>query len=329
MKARRFAPILIALPVLASGCAILSRSNSDAEKAAEKDGNNRYSATEPAAPDSLKDQKIQHLESTVTHLNTRIQELEGKLQAAEVRPTPSNPLEASAKNSIRQNVDAPIAGARVRPTVSANDPGAGLTQDAAVRAFQQGRALFDQEKYPEAILAFSAFLESNPGHALASSAQYTIAESYYREGDYAVADQEFQRLAARYPHSPRMSYALVRLSQSAGALGKSEEAKRYRTQAEGLFPKSPALKLFGQAPTSVREAPGATAESANAAAPIATAPDLAIANPAMPAIAAPRVEAPTIEHPVVEAPRAETPGGNAPRARVSGEELDAPPGGGG
>jgi tol-pal system protein YbgF len=176
--------------------------------------------------------------------------------------------------------------------------------------------LFDQEKFPESILAFSAFLEGNPNHPLASAAQYYIGENYYREGDYAVADTEFQKLTTRYPQSPRVSYALVRLSQSAAALGKNEEAKRYQTQAEGLFPKSPALKLLRESPT-----PAAAASADQNETPIATAPELSIERPTVP----------TIEKPSIEAPHVEAPGSNAPRARIGGSngDLDAPPGAGG
>jgi tol-pal system protein YbgF len=231
-----------------------------------------------------------------------------------------------AKARLRQKPDAAPIGSRVSATVAPNDPGAGFVNDAAVRAFRQGRMLFDQEKFPEAILAFSAFLEGNPNHALASAAQYAIGEAYYREGDYAVADTEFRKLTARYPQSPRASYALVRLSQSALALGKNDEARRYRTEAEGLFPKSPALKLLRESPT-----PSVAADADQSETPIATAPDLSIERPTVPAIAAPTIEKPSIEAPTVEAPHVEAPVSNAPRARVGGSngDLDAPPGSGG
>jgi TolA-binding protein len=293
----------------ASGCSSLSRSSAEAEKAGEKAGNPRYSATEPADPENLKDQKIHHLESTVTTLNSRIMELEGKLQATQARPDHSSASTERTKLPSRQTIDA--LGSKVSASIAGNDPGAGFVNDGAVRAYQQGRILFDQEKFPEAILAYSAFLEGNPNHPLASSAQYSIAESYYRQGDYTVADQEFRKLTSRFPHSPRVSFALVRLSQSATALGKAEDAKRYRVQVEGLFPKSPALKLFRETP--------AVSDAAHAETPIATAPEMAIEHPSVPTIPAPTIEAPRIETPKVE----------APKAQISGEELDGPPGGGG
>jgi tol-pal system protein YbgF len=295
--------LTLSLTLFAStGCSTFLRSSSDAENAAENDGKNTYSANETGASTDLKDQKISHLESTVTTLNSRIQELEGKLQAVRTRPDPSEFSESPQQTLKRQSSDAANAVSKIRASVASSDPSAGFVNDASVRAFQQGKLLFDQEKFPEAILAFSAFLETNPNHALASSAQYYIGESYYGQGDYAVADEEFQKLTRRFPHSPRVSYALVRLSQSTAALGKMDESKRYRTQVEGLFPKSPAMKLFNEAPPA-----GAIAgDAANTLTPIATAPDLTIEKPTVPT-----VEIPTMERPEVGAPNS---------------DLDAPPG---
>lgn len=311
----------LALALLtATGCSTFSRSNSEAENAAKRDGNARYSASEPATPKELKDEEVRHLESTVTALNSRIRELESRLQANQPRPDHSVGSANAPRPNDRQSFDAAKVGTPVPASVAGNDPGAGMINDAAVRAFQQGRMLFDQEKYPEAILAFSAFLEGNSGHALASSAQYSIGESYYRQGDFAVAEQEFQKLSARYPQSPRASFALVRLSQSASALGKAEDAKRYRAQAEGLFPRSPALKLFRETPPAATNA----TTGADTTTPIATAPVLSIERPSVPTVPAPTIEAPTVERPVVESPNS-----HAPRARVSDGDLDAPPGGGG
>lgn len=298
-----------ALLVSATGCSTLfSRGEAPDAKA---DGKEAYSATEPASgeanPEMLKDDKIQYLQSTVATLNTRIQELEGRLQASQNRPNLS-------ADPIRQNLGGANAGSEVRASVAANDPGAGYANDERFRAFQQGKILFDQEKYPEAILAFSAFLERAADHPLAGSAQYYIGESYYLQGDFAVADQEFQRVVVRYPGSPRVSYALVRLAQSTNKLGKAEESRRYRAQVEGLYPKSPALLELRK--TDFSAAPTATA---GAIAPAS----ITIEKPSVPDISIPEVAVPNIDRPSVEAPSVE-----APRVNSSSSDLDGPPGGG-
>jgi TolA-binding protein len=298
-----------------SGCASLFRrddgddENESTESSSQKTAQNpnEYAATESdeAPSGDLKDRRIRGLETTVTELNTRIQELEGKLQAARHRPNLDARLQKTATPlSERQNLGA------VTPSVAPNDPDAGFANDANVRAFQQGKILFDQEKYPEAVLALSAFLERNENHTLAGTAQYYVAESYYRQGDYPVADQEFQKLALRYPNSSRLSWALLRLADCAAKTGRTEDARRYRLQAEGLYAKSPALKDPAFRPSaSIMAAPPA----ANLAEPIATAPDTRSAEEAttapMPSLAIEKPAAP------------ETP-------RLEGSDLDGPPGAG-
>ncbi len=291
------------------GCASFRRSE---EKPAEKQGNNTYPAAESNDPLVLKDQRIQSLESTVLSLNSRIQELEGKLQASQNRPTLNESLNRQSIGGRSNNgTDKPV-----RASIAANDPESGFANDVNTRAFQQGKILFDQEKYPEAILAFSAFLERNSNHTLASLAQYNIAESYYFEGDYAVADQEFQKLLLKYPRSPRASYALVRLSQCGEKLGKRDESRRYRLQAEGLYPRSPALK-------GLREATG---NASVGQPPIQSA---LVVPPTAPEVVAPHVETPTVETPTVTAPHVEAPHVATPKVETSlesGADLDSPPG---
>lgn len=335
----------LSLLFLGSGCASLfSRSPPEAENA----GENRYSANETAdsSDDSsrdpkLKEQKIQSLESTVLVLNSRIQELEGKLQASQNRPNVSEIVRHASDGSSREE----SAGASLSASIASNDPGAGFVNDTNVRAFQQGKVLFDQEKFPEAILAFSAFLERNEKHALAGAAQYWIGESYFQQGDFSVASLEFHKLLVKYPFSSRVSYALVRLSTSQEKLGKMDEARKYRLQAEGLFPRSPAIALLGSQP-SARISPNVIQtelqNDSSALPPIATAPDsegapmgIAIERPIVPTIETPRVEMPVVETPRIETPTVETSNSHAPRAPVnffgSSSDLDSPPsmGGGG
>lgn len=283
------------------GCASLF---SHGDKKAGKAGENRYSAGAPASSATLKDERIQSLESTVLSLNSRIQELEGKLQASANRPHIPDSV-------IRQTLDTPI-----RASVAASDPESGFANDQNTRAFQQGKILFDQEKYPEAILAFSAFLERSPNHTLASQAQYTIAESYYLESDYAVAEQEFKKLTLKYPRSPRTSYALVRLALCAEKLGKVNESKSYRAQVEGLYPRSPALKGLREAATPQQNSMQGSLIVVPPTAPVVDTPQVEI----------PHVEAPQIQAPQVQAPKLET---QIIEAAPLGSDLDSPPGGGG
>jgi TolA-binding protein len=296
-----------------SGCSSIFRrgeSDDNADEPAEKTARNanEYAATESDSEPSrdLKDRKIEGLQATVASLNSRIRELESKLQASQNRPNLDARLQKTPTAQPGRQVSDVLS-----PSVASNDPGAGVANDANVRAFQQGKILFDQEKYPEAVLALSAFLERNETHPLAGTAQYYIGESYYQQGDFTVADQEFQKLALRYPLSARLSWALLRLADCADKTGRPDDARRYRLQTEGLYSKSPALKDAAFRASAVTP----IVPTGNAAAPIATAPDSpnsADSGPAVPSLA---IEKPT-------APTAPT----APR--LEGSDLDSPPGAG-
>jgi TolA-binding protein len=275
------------------GCAsIQSRNASESTEnsySPHEDGINPSDAKvfTPLSP-AQKDERIQSLESTVLGLNSKIQELEGRLQAARERP--------QLESHERQSNDAKGAGSRVSPSIAANDPESGFVNDVNVRAFRQSKFLLDQEKYPEAILALSSFIERNPKHPLAGSAQFWIAESYYHQGDLTVAAQEYRKVLSDYPLSSRVSYALARLSSCEASLGRVAEAGRFRTQFDGLFPSSPAASLLGQA-----KAP-----------------------PTPPAPTLPRSEIPTAEVPTAAAPTVEIPT-TAPSFGDYSTDLDGPP----
>lgn len=260
----------------------------------------RDEAPEPAdqAPEASP-AKVQELQNTISTLNAKIEELETQLRAAERRP------------EFRQSFDRPVrpsAGLGVDSSVAAHDPEAGYVNDSAVQAYRQGKVLFDSEKYPEAILAFSAFLERHGKHVFAGSAQYFLAESYYLQGEYAVAEQEFTRAISLYDRSPQITNAYARLADSYAKQGKTDEAERVRLQIRALFPQSPAA---------------ARREVTPAANPVASnAPSLPTVTDTLAAPSSLGVPAPT-----VDAPRAPTaPAPIAPTMReTSPATLDEPP----
>jgi TolA-binding protein len=68
--------------------------------------------------------------------------------------------------------------------------------------FFQARALFDDDK-PRALHIFQTLVERHPKSPWAAEAAFRLAEHDYTEGRLAKAQQAFQKLAARYPNSPR------------------------------------------------------------------------------------------------------------------------------
>lgn len=223
-----------------SSCSTFSRHDDTAENAASE-------ATDPIAQ---KNARIQELEGTVSTLHSKVERLETQLRASQSKP------------EFRQSFDRPIrpsVGNSVQASIAGSDPEIGYANHSIVQAYRQGKILFDSEKYPEAILAFSALLERESKHVLAGSAQFYLAESYYLQGEYAVAEQEYTRVISSFERSPQVTKAYARLADCYAKQGKTAEAERMKLQIRALFPSSPAEALASQI-SSTQVAPTMTAQ---------------------------------------------------------------------
>ena len=125
-------------------------------------------------------------------------------------------------------------------TAAASDPEAGFVNDAAVSAYRQGKILFQSRKYPEAVLAFSSFLEKYADHTLAGSAQYYVGESYLKQKEYQLAVQEFQRVLTSYDRSSVVPDTLKEMANAEEMLKKLDDAAGHRQLLMSLYPQSPA-----------------------------------------------------------------------------------------
>ena len=63
---------------------------------------------------------------------------------------------------------------------------------AGLEDLKQARELYHQRRFPEARVAFGAFLEAHPDSAFAPTARYYRARAWYREGRYDQAAAAFQ-----------------------------------------------------------------------------------------------------------------------------------------
>ncbi len=180
---------------------------------------------------------------------TRIEALESKINLLQESLTSTNQkLEdlLQIKKPVKVGVTGDAAnhrGDKIKSKPSPRDPDNGYTNDAAIIDYQKAMILFNAEKYPEAIIAFSSFLEQNPDHALAGSAQFYIGESYFIQQEYKLAVVELNRVLVSYDRSPHVASALKRLAQAEDSIKSSEEAKKHRHLLFSLFPQSPDAAL--------------------------------------------------------------------------------------
>ncbi len=172
------------------------------------------------------------LESKITQLNERIESMrtgldqllsQQKVEATEVIAHPSE-----------------HSGIPVAAVSSYHDPETGFVHDDPVQTFRNALMLFRTEKYPESVLAFTGFLGKTPDHLLAGSAQFYIAEAYFKQKEYKLALQEYLQVLNSYDKSAHVSDALGRLEAIENILLKPQDAARHRQLLSSLFPQSPA-----------------------------------------------------------------------------------------
>jgi tol-pal system protein YbgF len=132
------------------------------------------------------------------------------------------------------------AGTEPESAMAADDPEAGFVSDSAIQEYRKAAILLEARKYPEAVLAFSGFVEKYPDHPLAGSAQYSVGEAYFRQKEYKLAATEFERVLTSYDRSPHVSDTLRDLADAEDATKQPEKAARHRQLLTSLFPQSPA-----------------------------------------------------------------------------------------
>ncbi|MGK5084313.1 tetratricopeptide repeat protein [Bdellovibrionota bacterium FG-1] len=188
--------------------------------------------------ESLRGQ-VSDLRTALTRSQTRIDSLETRLTTLGERLPPGQGTPVLAPTQVGGH-PSDAHSLKFSPRQAANDPEAGFLSDEPVQNYRRAAILRDAGKYSEAILAFSAFLETYPDHPLAGNAQFLIGDSYFKQKEYKLACTELEKVLTSYDRSPRVSDALFELSQAEDRLKLSDRAARHRQLLTSLFPQSPA-----------------------------------------------------------------------------------------
>ena len=182
----------------------------------------------------------------ITTLNQRIEGLENKIatlsdkQEVTLSTLDSMVATQPPKSTAVAPHPADGAGTPIDKKKMQADLEHGFIEDSAIKSYRQAIILFRAERYQDAVLSFSAFLERFADHALAGSAQYYVGESYFRQKEYKLALQEFQRVLTSYDRSSHVSDTLARMAEAEDILKKDTDAAKHRQMLTSLFPQSPA-----------------------------------------------------------------------------------------
>ncbi|MDR1394988.1 MAG: tol-pal system protein YbgF [Deltaproteobacteria bacterium] len=141
-----------------------------------------------------------------------------------------------------------LAPAAVPPALPPGTPPAAVIPPAAAgpdtppppsqSAYDEGKSLFDQKRYPESIAKLKEYLASEPSGRQAGAAQFYIGECLYNQNQYEDAILEYQNLVTGYPRNNLVSAALLKQGLSFQALGDKPSAKLFYQKVVREYPKS-------------------------------------------------------------------------------------------
>ena len=147
----------------------------------------------------LTQKQYDDLRQELTTLTARIQALEQRAVAEEIRP-PAVPEKPSASG------------------------------------YEAGKKFFEEGKYEEAIEALRPATKAKKGDE-ARKAHFLLAESCFAAKDFASAALEFSEYRKKYPKDALIPNAIYRQANSFRSMGKATEAKLFYQELVEKFPK--------------------------------------------------------------------------------------------
>ena len=102
--------------------------------------------------------------------------------------------------------------------------------------YDSSKKLFDEKRFKDSRAGFQKFLKANPKSPKASSAQFWIAETYYREQSFDQAALEYENLIKKYPKSNKVSAAYLKQAYSFDRAGEKAVAKDILKDLVKKFP---------------------------------------------------------------------------------------------
>ncbi len=121
-----------------------------------------------------------------------------------------------------------------------------MTPETPEALYEHSNESLLRRQFGEAEQGFRGFLDKYPDHNLAGSAQYWLGETYYAQGDYRQAAQNFLAGYKQFPKSRRAPDSLVKLGMSLNKLGQTQQACASFGALAGQFPNAVEAKKRAQ-----------------------------------------------------------------------------------
>jgi tol-pal system protein YbgF len=122
-----------------------------------------------------------------------------------------------------------------------------LAPESPEALYERSNESLLRRQFGDAESGFSSFVSKYPEHSLAGSAQYWLGETYYAQGDFRQAAQNFLQGYKGYPKSRRAPDSLLKLGISLNKLGQTQQACAAFGAIGGEFPNAVDAKKRAQA----------------------------------------------------------------------------------
>ena len=122
-----------------------------------------------------------------------------------------------------------------------------LAPESPEALYERSNESLLRRQFGDAESGFSSFVSKYPEHSLAGSAQYWLGETYYAQGDFRQAAQNFLQGYKGYPKSRRAPDSLLKLGISLNKLGQTQQACAAFGALGGEFPNAVDAKKRAQA----------------------------------------------------------------------------------
>jgi tol-pal system protein YbgF len=122
-----------------------------------------------------------------------------------------------------------------------------LAPESPEALYERSNESLLRRQFGDAEAGFSSFVSKYPDHSLAGSAQYWLGETYYAQGDFRQAAQNFLHGYKNYPKSRRAPDSLLKLGISLNKLGQTQQACASFGAIGGEFPNAVDAKKRAQA----------------------------------------------------------------------------------
>lgn len=132
-------------------------------------------------------------------------------------------------------------------TTAKSPPGAKMpAPKTREEIYQNALNMLNSGKTKEAREEFEAFLQGYPDTDLSDNAQFWIAESYYKEGNYEDAILSYEGLIKKYPKSDKIPGAMLKQAFAFLELGDKNTTKVILSTLKERFPKSTEAEVAGK-----------------------------------------------------------------------------------